>query len=76
MGVPLLFTFMITTEENLKLELENVCLLVMLPVRKDTNVLTQFLRKMVVTVDATFSKLTPIFITDLWGGGKMKIRFN
>ena len=65
MGVPLLFTFMITTEENLKLELENVCLLVMLPVRKDTNVLTQFLRKMVVTVDATFIKLTPIFTTDL-----------
>ena len=72
MGVPFLFTFMITIEENLNLELENVCMLVMLPIKRDTNVLTQFLKKMFVTMDVTFFELTPVFTIDFQERRKKK----
>ena len=42
----------------------------MLPIKKDTNVLTQFLKKMFVTMDVTFFELTPFFTTDLHEGRK------
>ena len=66
---------MITIAENLNPGLENVCLLVMFPIKKEYKYFDPvFKKKMFVIMDVTFYELTPFSTTDLQGGrGGLKI---
>ena len=67
MGVLHLFIFIVIIEGNLNLVPQNVCLLDMLQLKKDINVLNQF-----HTMDITFFELIPYFTCHFQGENQNK----